>query len=63
MPLKNKKSQTITDDFSKILTTSKQKLLRKECDRGADFYNSNLQNFLKVEHMHHYLRLTEKAQT
>ena len=37
IPLKNKYSQTITNDFSNILTTSKRKPLKIESDRGTEF--------------------------
>ena len=37
--LKNKYSQTITNEFSNILATSKRKPLKMESDRGAEFYN------------------------
>ena len=47
IPLKNKNSQTITNDLSNILTTSKRKPLKIESDRGSEFYNSVFQNFLK----------------
>ena len=48
-PFKNKYSQTITNEFSNILTKSKRKFLKLESDRGAEFYNSIFQNFLKVK--------------
>ena len=48
IPLKNKSSQTITNEFSNILTTSKRKPLKFESDRGSEFYNSIFQNFLKI---------------
>ena len=35
--LKNKNAQTITHEFSKILTTSKRKPTKIESDRGAEF--------------------------
>ena len=35
--LKNKNAQTITHEFSKILTTSKRKPTKIEGDRGAEF--------------------------
>ena len=38
IPLKNKYSQTITNEFSSILTTSKRKPLKIESDRGTEFY-------------------------
>ena len=37
IPLKNKYSQTITNEFSNILTTSKPKPLEIESDRGSEF--------------------------
>ena len=44
IPLKNKYSQTITNEFSNIITTSKRKPLKLESDRGTEFYNSIFQN-------------------
>ena len=58
---KNKYSKTITDEFSNILTTSKRKLFKLESDRGAEFYNSVFQNFLKLKNIQHYSRFTEKV--
>ena len=48
IPLNNKYSQTITNEFSNFLTTSKRKPLKLESDRGTEFYNSIFQNFLKL---------------
>ena len=53
IPLKNKYSQTITNEFSNILTTSKRKPLKIESDRGTEFHNSIFQKFLKVKNIHH----------
>ena len=61
IPLKNKYSQTSTNDFSIILTTSKRKPLKIESDRGSEFYNSIFQNFLKSKNIHHYSRYTDKG--
>ena len=61
IPLKNKYSQTITNDFSNILTTSKRKPLKIESDRGSEFYNSVFQNFLKTKNIQHYSRYTDKG--
>ena len=61
IPLKNKYSQTITNEFSNILTTSKRKPLKLESDRGTEFYNSIFQNFLKSKSIHHYSRYTDKG--
>ena len=60
IPLKNKYSQTITNEFSKIITKSKRKPLKLESDRGAEFYNGIFQNFLKSKNIHHYSRFTDK---
>ena len=49
MPLKNKKSQTITNEFMNILSNSKRRPLKLENDRGAECYNSIFQNFLKTK--------------
>ena len=61
IPLKNKYSQTITNEFSNILTTSKRKPLKLESDRGSEFYNSIFQNFLKSKNIQHYSRFTDKG--
>ena len=61
IPLKNKYSQTITNEFSNIITTSKRKPLKLESDRGTEFYNSIFQNFLKSKNIHHYSRFTDKG--
>ena len=61
IPLKNKYSQTITNEFSNILSTSKRKPLKIESDRGTEFYNIIFQNFLKIKNIHHYSRFTDKG--
>ena len=61
IPLKNKYSQTITNEFSNILTKSKRKPLKIESDRGLEFYNSIFQNFLKSKNIRHYSRFTDKG--
>ena len=61
IPLKNKYSNTITEDFSNILTTSKRKALKIESDRGSEFYNSIFQNSLKTKSIEHYSRFTDKG--
>ena len=60
IPLKNKYSQTITNELSNIITTSKRKPNKIESDRGLEFYNSIFQNFLKSKSIHHYFRFTDK---
>ena len=61
IPLKNKYSQTITNEFSNTLTKSKRKPLKLESDRGTEFYNSFFQNFLKLKNFHHYSRYTDRG--
>ena len=61
IPLKNKYSQTITNEFSNILTTSKRKPLKIESDRGTEFNNSIFQNFLKSKNIQHYSRFFDKG--
>ena len=61
IPLKNKYSQTITNEFSIILTKSKRKPLKLESDRGTEFYNSMFQNFLKSKNIQYYSRYTDKG--
>ena len=61
IPLKNKYSQTITNEFSNILTKSKRKPNKIESDRGSEFYNSIFQNFLKSKNIQHYSRYTDKG--
>ena len=61
IPLKNKYSQTITDEFSNISTTSKRKPLKIEIDRGADLYNSIFRSLLKNKNIQHYSRFTDKV--
>ena len=61
IPLKNKYSQSITNEFSNILTTSKRKPLKLESDRGTEFYNSIFLNFLRLKNIHHYSRYTDKG--
>ena len=61
IPLKNKYSHTITNEFSNILSTSKRKPIKIESDRGSEFYNSIFQNFLKSKNIQHYSRYTDKG--
>ena len=60
-PLKNKYSQTITDEFSNILTKSKRKPLKNESDRGSEFYINILQDLLKNKNNQHFSRFTDKG--
>ena len=46
IPLKNKNSNTKTDVFLNILSTSKRSPIKLESDRGSEWYNSILQKFL-----------------
>ena len=60
IPLKNKHSQTITNEFSNILITSKRKLLKIEADRGKEWYDSVFQNLLNSKNIEQYSRYTGK---
>ena len=59
--MKNKYSQTITDEFSNILTKSKRSPIKIESDRGKEWYNSIFQKFLKTKNIQHYSRFTDKG--
>ena len=59
--LKIRHSQTITNDFMNILSTSKRRPLKLESDRGAEWFNSLFQNFLKTKNRQHYSRFTDKG--
>ena len=61
IPVRNKYSQNITNEISKIITTSKRKPLKLESDRRTEFYNSLFQKFLKSKNIHHYSRFTDKS--
>ena len=61
IPLRKKSNQTVTDEILNILSTSKRSPLELESDRGAEFYNSIFQNFLKSKIIHHYSRFTDKG--
>ena len=61
IPPKNKYSQTITNEFSNILTKSKRKPNKIESDRGSEFYNSIFQNSVKSKNIQHYSRFTDKG--
>ena len=61
IPPKNKKSQTITQEFSNILTKSMRKLLETESDRGGEQYKSLSQSFLKSKKIQHYSSFTDKG--
>ena len=59
--LKNIHSQTITEEFSSILTTLKRSPLKIESDRGSEFYNSFFQKFLKSKNIQHHSRFADKG--
>ena len=56
-----KNTQTITQEISKNLSTSKRSPDKLESDRGAEFYNSIFQKFLKSNHIQHHSRYTDKS--
>ena len=61
IPLKNKNSQTKTEVFSNILSTSEQSPLKKQSNRVAEFCNFIFQNFVKSKNIQHYPRFTDKG--
>ena len=61
VPLRNKYSQTIPDEFSIILSTSKRSPLKLESERGAEFYKSLFQNLSKSEKIYHYSGFRDKG--
>ena len=50
VPLKYNYGETISNEFSNFLRSSK-KTIKIESDRGKDFYNNIFQNFSKVENV------------
>ena len=61
IPLKNKYSQTITNEFSNLLSTSKRKPNKIESERGTEFYISFFRNLLKTKNIRYFSRLTHKG--
>ena len=61
IPPKNKNSHTITKAFSNILSSSKQKPVNLESDRGREWYISLFHNFLTVKIIHHHSRFFDKG--
>ena len=53
-------SQFITNELSKNLTTSKRRPLKKESDRGTEFFNSIFQLFLISKNLEHFSRFADK---
>ena len=54
VPIKNKQGSTITDAFKNIITKSKRKPHRVWSDRGKEFYNSQMLNYLKQNEIEIY---------
>ena len=63
IPIKNQYSETITDEFSNILSTPKRSPLKLESDRGKEWYNSIFRNFLKRKIIQNYSRFTDKIRS
>ena len=47
VPLKDKKSVTIVNEFQKILDDSKRKPNKIWVDKGSEFYNSSMKSWLE----------------
>ena len=56
IPLKNKNAQTIKDSFENFLINSKRKPNLIETDRGKEFYNNIVQDFLNKNNIKIYCR-------
>ena len=54
IPLKNKTKKTNTHETSKFITSTKRSPPKIESDRGAEFFKSVFQNFLKNKNKQHY---------
>ena len=61
VPLKNKSSQTITDEFSNIISSSKRKPELLETDDGKEFTNKIFNDFLKINNIRRYSGYTSKG--
>ena len=55
-PLKNKNAQTIKDSFENILISSKRSPNLIETDRGKEFYNNIIQDFINKNNIKLYSR-------
>ena len=60
-PSRDNFGETIKNEFSKILSTSKRKPIKIESGRGKDFYISVFQNLLKVNNIHHSSSYCDKG--
>ena len=58
--IKDSCGQTMRENFSNLLTTSKRRPKKAESDRVADFSNSVFENFLKLTKKQHFSRFTDK---
>ena len=61
MPPKKKNSQTIRNEFSKILTKSKRRSIKLESDRGKEWYISVFKNVLRFKNIQPSSRFTDKG--
>ena len=57
IPLKNKYTKTITDEFSNVLSKSKRRPLKLE----SEWYNSIFQNFWRSKNIYHFSQFTDKG--
>ena len=61
VPLKNKYAQTITTEFSNVITKSKRKPKLIETDDGKEFVNKIFNDYLKQNDIKRYSRFTDKG--
>ena len=59
VPLKNKKSESITEGFESILNRSKRKPNKIWVDHGSEFYNKKFKKFLKENDIEMYSTYNE----
>ena len=58
---KKKFGQTIRDEFSFVISTTKRKPSKIESDRGKEFYNIIFHTFFKLNNIHHFSRSSDKG--
>ena len=61
VPPKSKNSQTITDEFSNFLSTSKRKHNKIGKHRGKEFHNYIFENFMKIKNIQLFPRSSDKG--
>ena len=60
VPLKNRKSDSIVEEFQSILKNSGRKANKIWVDHGSEFYNNKFKNFLKENDIEMYSTFNEE---